>query len=307
MSSRVVPLAGLTLILAVSLRPVAVEGTIEGVEEWRLDRPALPGTLRVGLRERLERDGDVRVIERVEDWRASETASIVIDMWDDIYCKASARRIGVLVPRMNAILSDARDRGVLVLHAPSGTMDQYAGTLQRLRLERTPVVPPPTPIAAWCDLDPDREPPLPLETKISPCDDPVTGPLVRRYTREHPGLTIDGFDGVSDDGKEIHSYLRRLGIRNVVVMGVHTNMCMLGRSFGIRQLVRLGFKLALARDLTDAMYDPRQPPHVSHARGTELVIEHIERYWCPSLLGADLTRVVPGSDGPRPARERLEQ
>jgi hypothetical protein len=41
------------------------------------------------------------------------------------------------------------------------------------------------------------------------------------------------------------------------------------------------------------MYDPRQPPHVSHARGTELVIEHIEQYWCPTILSADLTRAVP--------------
>jgi hypothetical protein len=29
-----------------------------------------------------------------------------------------------------------------------------------------------------------------------------------------------------------------------------------------------------------------------------MVIEHIERYWCPSILGEDLTRVVSGSAGP---------
>jgi hypothetical protein len=83
-----------------------------------------------------------------------------------------------------------------------------------------------------------------------------------------------------------------------VMMGVHTNMCVLGRPFGIRQMVRLGKHVVLARDLTDAMYDPRQPPFVSHARGTELVVEHIERYWCPSILSEDLTKVVPGSAGP---------
>jgi hypothetical protein len=65
-------------------------------------------------------------------------------------------------------------------------------------------------------------------------------------------------------------------------------MCVLGRPFGIRQQVRLGMNVALARDLTDAMYDPRQRPYVPHDRGTELVVEHIERYWCPSILGADL-------------------
>jgi hypothetical protein len=46
------------------------------------------------------------------------------------------------------------------------------------------------------------------------------------------------------------------------------------------------------------MYDPRKRPFVSHARGTELVIEHIEADWCPSILGEDLTRIIPGTDGP---------
>jgi len=56
--------------------------------------------------------------------------------------------------------------------------------------------------------------------------------------------------------------------------------------------------VVLVRDLTDAMYDPRQPPHVSHTRGTELVIEHIEKHWCPSVHSSDLLEVVPGSAGP---------
>ena len=46
------------------------------------------------------------------------------------------------------------------------------------------------------------------------------------------------------------------------------------------------------------LYDPRTRPFVSHARGTELVIEHIETMWCPSILSEDLTRVVPGSADP---------
>ena len=65
----------------------------------------------------------------------------------------------------------------------------------------------------------------------------------------------------------------------------------------------LGKNVVLARDLTDAMYDPRQPPYVSHARGTEMVVEHIEKYWCPSIVSDDLTRVIEGSAGPAPANE----
>ncbi len=67
-------------------------------------------------------------------------------------------------------------------------------------------------------------------------------------------------------------------------------------------MTRLGFNVVVARDLTDAMYDPRKRPFVSHARGTQLVVEHIETDWCPSIAGEDLTRVIPGTDGPAGSR-----
>ena len=118
----------------------------------------------------------------------------------------------------------------------------------------------------------------------------------RKYTRQHPGLDIAGYDGISDKGGEIFSYFRNRGIKNIAIVGVYSNMCVLGRSFGIRQLVGLGFQVTLVRDLTDVMYDPRDPPYVSHARGAELVVEHIEACWCPSIESRDL------NDAPSRAR-----
>jgi hypothetical protein len=47
------------------------------------------------------------------------------------------------------------------------------------------------------------------------------------------------------------------------------------------------------------MYDPRTRPFVSHTRGTELVIEHIESKWCQSIMSDDLTRVIVATDNPR--------
>ncbi len=82
--------------------------------------------------------------------------------------------------------------------------------------------------------------------------------------------------------------LRQRGIDTVLMMGVHANMCILKRTFGIRQLTKWGIHCILVRDLTDAMYNPASSPHVSHAAGTELVIEHIEKYWAPSVLSEDL-------------------
>jgi len=271
-------------------------------DETRItNRPKVPGKLRLHLRERREEpagSGKLKVVERTVDWEASETAIIVCDMWDDHHCKLAAQRVGVMTPRMNQVLTAARDRGVMIIHAPSETMNIYAGSPYRQRMETAKAVKPPVPIDRRCDRDPKHEPPtLPVDRDLD-CDDPRLGPVVRRHSRQHAGLDIIGYDGISDSGQEIYNFCEQEGIKNIVLMGVHTNWCILARPFGVRQMLRLGKNVVLARDLTDALYDPRQPPHVSHARGTEMVVEHIERYLCPSILSADLTQVVSGSDGP---------
>lgn len=225
-------------------------------------------------------------VDKTIAWQARQTLIIVCDMWDDHYCRSSARRVGEMVPRMNQTLEAARQLGVHIVHAPSGTMDFYADAPQRQKMQTVAHAEPPVPIAKWCYLDPKSEAALPIEDE-EPCDDAVPRAMVRFYNREHPDIVIAAQDGISDSGQEIYNYCAREGIENIVLMGVHANMCVLGRPFGIRQQKRLGMNVALVRDLTDAMYDPRDKPYVSHARGTELVIEHIERWWAPSILSQD--------------------
>jgi hypothetical protein len=71
-------------------------------------------------------------------------------------------------------------------------------------------------------------------------------------------------------------------------MGVHTTMCILHRSFAIKQMVRWGVKVAHIRDLTDAIYNPAIPPYVSHEEVTQLAIGFIKKHWCPSIQSEDL-------------------
>jgi hypothetical protein len=54
-------------------------------------------------------------------------------------------------------------------------------------------------------------------------------------------------------------------------------------------MVHVGKNVALVRDMTDTMYNPDKPPKVSHFAGTELVIGHVEKFWCPSFTSADIT------------------
>ena len=294
----------LVMILAVCF---LIEATVAESDEKSpvmdriANRPKVSGQFLLHQRTRTESSkGSGAWKEETQEviWNASETAIIICDMWDDHYCKSAAERVADMAPRMNSVLTAARNHGATVIHAPSGVTYLYADLPQRKRMQQATKAKPPLPLEPWCNVDPKREPELPVDVSKQACDDPVVGAYVQKFTRQHPGLTISGWDGVSDNGEEIFNYLTQEGLKNVVLMGVHTNMCVLGRPFGIRQMVKQGFQVVLARDLTDAMYDPRQPPYVSHARSTEMVIEHIDRWWCPSILGADLTQAVPGSAGP---------
>ena len=97
-------------------------------------------------------------------------------------------------------------------------------------------------------------------------------------------------DAISDQGKEIYSLLQTRGIEQVLIMGVHTGMCVLHRSFGIKQMVKWGVDITLVRDLTDCIYGPTTPPYVGHDEGTRLVVGYIEKFWCPTVESGELLR-----------------
>ena len=218
-----------------------------------------------------------------------ETAILICDVWDTHWCRTAAERAGALAVRIDALVKAARREGVQIVHSPSDTLDFYAGAAQRQRVADASLVDPPEPI----DLP---DPPLPIDDSDGGCD---TGECVqhRLWTRQHPAIEIAEGDAISDDGREVYSLLHSHGIKTLLITGVHTNMCVLNRSFGIKQMTRWGVECVLVRDLTDAMYNPKRAPYVSHDEGTGLVIEHIERYWCPTITSAELIPVLTAQRG----------
>jgi nicotinamidase-related amidase len=216
-----------------------------------------------------------------QDFPCRETAIVICDIWDQHWCASASQRCDALARKMAPVLAAARARGIQIIHAPSECMDFYKDTPQRKRIQAVAAVEPPTPLSL-------PDPPLPVDDSKGGCDDEKPVAPYKAWSREHPALSIGPDDVISDRGTEIYSFLRRHGIKNLLVMGVHTNMCVLNRSFAIKQMTRWGIRCILVRDLTDSMYDPRTRPFVSHEAGTELIIGHIEKYWCPTVLSADL-------------------
>jgi len=238
-------------------------------------------------------------LTRDEKWDPQSTAVIICDMWDSHHCVNAVRRVAELAPRMNRFLKELRNSGVTVIHAPSGCVDAYKDHPSRLRVLKVPQSKSfPTEIANWCDRIPSEE------AAAYPVDQAAGGedddPEDHRLWAER--LTAMGrnpnapwlkqcdmieispnSDYISDSGQEVWRILEHSKISNVILVGVHTNMCVLGRPFGLRRLAANGKNVVLARDMTDTMYDPNAWPYVSHFSGTDFIINHIERYICPTI------------------------
>ena len=214
---------------------------------------------------------------------ADNLAIIICDMWDNHWSRGAVEREAALIPHMNTVLAAARTKGATIIHAPSETMAFYADHPARQRILAFHAIPPPS------DRD-HATPPLPVDASDQGSDTGETQ-TYKAWSRQHPAVVIDADrDLISDKGAEIYSYLQANAIEQVLIMGVHTNMCVLNRSFAIKQLVNWGLNTALVRDLTDTMYNPAMPPYVSHDEGTRLVVEYIEKFWCPSLHSDDLRK-----------------
>jgi nicotinamidase-related amidase len=234
--------------------------------------------------------------EKKAEWDAKRTAIIVCDMWDHHWCKSAEARVGELAGPMDAMLKAARAKGVFVIHAPSTCTDFYKDTPQRKRALAAPFAAAPSPLAAterwgtcWNWPDAKREGPLPIDDSDMGCDCKVKCEIRSPWTRQTAALTVADADAITDHGQETWNLLAERRIDHVILCGVHLNMCVLGRPFAIRQMVRLGKSVALVRDMTDTMYNPERPPGGTHFDGTDRVVEHVERYWCPTFLSSDLT------------------
>ncbi len=165
--------------------------------------------IRLSLKRRvLTRDssGHRRWQEEVETREAvpAETALIICDMWDRHWCKGAQERVTAMLPKFNSVVKAARAKGILIVHAPSETMDFYKDAPARKRAQDAPPVTPPPDLA-------HRDPPLPVDASNGGCDTDELPDASKGWpwTRQHAGIEIDqARDVISDNGLEILSVFR---------------------------------------------------------------------------------------------------
>jgi len=228
-------------------------------------------------------------------WLPNETAIIICDMWNQHWCEGATKRVTELAPRIEDFVSKARKKGVLIVHAPSGVIDYYKNHPARKNGQKAPQAANiPKDMGKWRQKIETEDPSKwPIDQSDGGCDCDPTCQHGSPWKKQIEIIKIENDDVISDSGIEIWNLFEERGIKNVFLVGVHTNMCVIGRPFGLRNMKRVGKNVVLCRDLTDTMYNSRMKPFVNHFAGTELIVRYIEEYVCPTITSTVFTEKPP--------------
>ncbi len=224
------------------------------------------------------RGADGAIATHVESLDPRRTGVVVVDPWNFHWCKTATMRVDALIPRINGSLQACRELGMTVMLCPSDVVDNYVGWPQREIVLAMPLRPEPALHALDCPSPPDG----------GGCACGHDRCVVNYgWDGMHPDLIIGADDLIPDTLQEVWTICQDRQLTHLIYVGVHTQVCLLGKPMGLRNLKSAGMQCILARDLTDAHpgYDP--------ARGftpdahTAEVVAHFERYLAPTIMMSD--------------------
>ena len=242
-----------------------------------------------------------KTVNKTIEWSPQKTALIVVDMWDDHWCEGRPKRVEEMAGPMNKLIAEARNRGVLIIHCPSTCVDFYKDSAARRRASDAPFA----------------------KTRIKLADDRALGhglvlarqgPRARVADRRfRHGLRLR--EAVRDrspgSGRSQRSRSTIAATRSPTTAKSFEPVCParhrkrdhLRRApehVRPRPAVRYSPNGEAGQERRpDARHDRHdvQPPHAAHSvdhfTGTDLVVEHVERYWCPTIESTDLIGEKP--------------
>lgn len=243
---------------------------------------AIAGQLELHLRSADAKTGAVAIkTERIDP---AKCGVVIVDMWNYHWCLTAGERVRAMTPRMNRALEGARKLGMKVIWAPTDVADLYLGKPQRERA----MAAEDKPIA--------RVRSLPWHGTLGGgcvCGPGISCETIWGWDGMHPDLVVADQDYiVGADADGMYALCMKLGVSHLIYMGVHTNMCVLGKGPAIKNMYDAGFACVLARDLTDALthYDPRTG--FTPDDGTARVVSDLAQSDVPSINMADEMRAA---------------
>ena len=163
-------------------------------------------------------------------------------MWDSHHCYNAVKRAEQLAPRINRLVNVMRNKGAVIIHAPSSCMNFYKDTPARKRAINLPDSDSlPEGITNWLHWinEEEEKAGYPIDhSDGGEDDDPDDHAKWERklidqgrnpnspWMRQIESIDIDqSIDYITDSGVENWNILDSHKIQNVLLVGVHTNMC----------------------------------------------------------------------------------
>ena len=174
---------------------------------------------------------------------ADQDSAIICDMWNQHWCKGATRRVAELAPAMNRAVAGARDQR----RADHPCAQQLYGRLRESpgaqacagRAHRPPICPRRSAAGATAFLPRKREfipSTRPMAVVMTDRCARKALPGGRRSPRSKSRMKTPSATRARKSG----TCWKTAESRTSLLMGVHTNMCVLGRPFGLRNLSRHG-------------------------------------------------------------------
>ena len=163
----------------------------------------------------------------VVDWEPKETAFVIVDMWNVHWCHSATTRVGEIATKMNETLTAARSAGVHIIFAPSDVTSFY--TTSAVRKKTLALKNATLPLFHAKPI-----PTFPLDTSTDGgCDAPAkeNSPWTRQISTLHIDEATDYLiaadlpSNANAGTQELYNVMQAEGIKNLVYMGVHENMC----------------------------------------------------------------------------------
>ena len=230
-------------------------------------------------------NNEPELVEKEKTLDPSKVAVLVIGMWSGHQCLVADRILHELSPKVDSFLRMCRSNQMKVIFGSSSLtkLPKYAALRKNMKgLSFAKLV--------------DHG----LSFSPIPFDDSDGGVNERNpnFKRDdvdlHPAIEVFDTDAMSDNSKEILNYLHHHNIELLLVVGVHTNMCVLDRPYGIKNLARYGFPMAIVRDLADPMVKPDGVRVKDRDDAKEKIVRFIEQHFCPSVDSRDFIYLKGG-------------
>lgn len=219
-----------------------------------------------------------KIILTTEKVDPARIGVVAVDVWNFHWCKTATMRVDAIVPRMNKALDAARVLGMTVMLCPSDVVDNYVGYPQREAVFALPKFAVPSVMNVTC-------PPVPDAGGCACGRERCAGNF--GWDGMHPALRIGENDLMPDTQAEVYAVCKKYGLTHLIYVGFHTQVCLLGKSMGLKAMKSAGLRCYLARDMTDAHpgYDPAR--NFTPDLNTEQVVEHFEKHLAPTISFQD--------------------